>query len=530
MDEERGSGSAMAESNDAGEPDDEGEYVVELHQISKRYGDTQANEDVDFSLRRGEIHVLLGENGAGKTTLMNIMFGHVQPDSGTVIVRGDEREIASPSDALALGIGMVHQHFSLVPTFTVAENIVLGSRAATNPNFRPAVVRQEISELADLHGMPIDAGAKVSTLPVDLQQRVEILKVLYRGAKILILDEPTSLLGPRQIENLLGIMKELRAKGHSIVLVTHKLAEVMEVADRVTVIRRGKKVVEVERGHFDQRSLTRAMTGHDVNAVQVVKDGADETSPVLLRAVDLATIGEGGDALDGLSLSVRAGEILGIAGVEGNGQRSIVDSLTGLTPVEAGSIEIDGHDVSAATPVDLREHGLAVIPEDRQGWGLILDMTLAENLAINQIPAGDFSHRGLLSWKRIQAQARGLLEDYDVRPPDPDQLAGSLSGGNQQKVVLARELSRQPKVLIADNPTWGLDVGAIDYVHRRLLDVRNRGAAVLLLSLDLDELLKLSDRVLVLYRGRVVLESAVSSLDMDDLALAMAGGATVGPR
>jgi ABC-type uncharacterized transport system ATPase subunit len=520
----------MTETDDARDEDGEEEYVVELHQISKRYGDTQANEDVDFSLRRGEIHVLLGENGAGKTTLMNIMFGHVQPDSGTVKVRGGEREIASPGDALALGIGMVHQHFSLVPTFTVAENIVLGSRPTTDLRMRPAAVRQEISDLADLHGMPIDAGAKVATLPVDLQQRVEILKVLYRGAKILILDEPTSLLGPRQIENLLGIMKELRAKGHSIVLVTHKLAEVMEVADRVTVIRQGKKVVEVDRGHFDERSLTRAMTGHDINAVQVVKDGADETSAALLRAVDLVTFGEGGDALDGLSLSVRAGEILGIAGVEGNGQRSIVDSLTGLTPVEGGTIEIDGDDVSGTAPADLREHGLAVIPEDRQGWGLILDMTLAENLAINQIPAGSFSQHGLLSWKRIQAQARDLLEEYDVRPPDPDQLAGSLSGGNQQKVVLARELSRQPKVLIADNPTWGLDVGAIDYVHRRLLDVRNRGAAVLLLSLDLDELLKLSDRVLVLYRGRVVLESPVSNLDMDDLALAMAGSATVGAK
>lgn len=497
--------------------------VVELRGISKRYGETQANDGIDFDLRPGEIHVLLGENGAGKTTLMNILFGHVQPDSGTIDVRGKPSEIESPSDALALGIGMVHQHFSLVPTFSVAENVVLGSRAVTNPRLRPAAVRQEIADLAEQYQMPIDPGTRVVDLPVDLQQRVEILKVLYRGATVLILDEPTSLLGPRQIENLLSILEDLKSSGHSIVLVTHKLAEVTQVADRVTVIRQGRNVLQVERGEFDERSLTRAMTGHDVNDIEVPHVQIDESGPGLIDVKNVSTLGEGGSALAGLSLSVQRGEILGIAGVEGNGQRNLVDAITGLTNLESGTVVIDGVDVTGANPADLRTRGLAVIPEDRQGWGLILDMSLAENLAINQIPAGGFNRRGLLDWRRINDQAKALLEEYDVRPADPSLKAGTLSGGNQQKVVLARELAREPKVLIADNPTWGLDVGAVDYVHRRLLEVKERGGAVLLLSLDLDELLKLSDRVLVMYRGGIVLDRWVEGLNMDDLAMAMAG-------
>ena len=502
------------------------ERVVELRNISKRFGEVQANDSIDFDLRAGEIHVLLGENGAGKTTLMNVMFGHVLPDSGTMMVRGKPADIHSPHDALALGIGMVHQHFSLVPTFTVAENIVLGSRPALDLRLKPLAIRREIASLADQFNMPLSPGTPVRDLPVDLQQRVEILKVLYRGAKILILDEPTSLLGPRQIENLLGILEDLRSRGHSMVLVTHKLAEVTQVADRVTVIRNGKKVAEVERGEFDERTLTRAMTGQDITAVKVDHTAIGDEAKPLLQASNLVTTGIGGNSLDGLSLSVRSGEILGIAGVEGNGQRDVVNAIAGLSPLEAGTVTIDGVDVTGSEPGRLRDSGLAVIPEDRHGWGLILDMTLAENLAINEIPAGRFTRRGLLDWKRIKDQAVRLLEEYDVRPADSELNAGTLSGGNQQKVVLAREFSREPKVLIADNPTWGLDVGAVDYVHRRLLQVKETGAAVLLLSLDLEELLKLSDRVLVMYRGRAVLECNVEELAMDELALAMAGSPT----
>ncbi|MCY3560344.1 MAG: ABC transporter ATP-binding protein [bacterium] len=496
--------------------------VVELHGISKSYGATRANVDIDFDLRAGEIHVLLGENGAGKTTLMNVMFGHVLPDAGTIRVRGADAAIHSPHDALELGIGMVHQHFSLVPTFSVAENIVLGSRPAMDLRFRRGAIGAETSELAERFGMPIAPHVAVGDLPVDLQQRVEILKVLYRGATILILDEPTSLLGPRQIENLLEILRDLRDRGCSIVLVTHKLGEVMEVADRVTVLRGGEKVSTTERGAFDERSLTRAMTGHDIAAVE--SDHAPWTDDVpMLEVRELNAPGEGADHLDSISLMVRPGEILGVAGVEGNGQRTLVNCVCGLESAESGGVWIAGEDVTGAGTSALRSAGLAVIPEDRHTWGLILDMTVAENIAMSDIPAGAYSKTGLLDWRGVRRRARRLLEEYDVRPPDPDLLASSLSGGNQQKVVLARELSREPRVLLADNPTWGLDVGAIDYVHRRLLDVKHSGAAVLLLSMDLEELLKLSDRLIVLFRGRIVLERSIGDLDMDELALAMAG-------
>ena len=496
--------------------------IVELNGISKSYGETQANRDIDFDLRAGEIHVLLGENGAGKTTLMNVMFGHVLPDSGTISVRGEQADIHSPYDAIELGIGMVHQHFSLVPTFSVAENIVLGSRPATDLRFRRGAIGAETTELADRFGMPLDPHVAVQDLPVDLQQRVEILKVLYRGVTILILDEPTSLLGPRQIENLLEILRDLREGGCSIVLVTHKLGEVMEVADRVTVLRGGEKVTTTERGDFDERSLTRAMTGQEIVAVE--SDHAPWTDDVpLLEVRELNAPGEGSDHLDNMSFMVRPGEILGVAGVEGNGQRTLVNCVCGLDDAESGSVHIGGQDVTGTGTSALRSAGLAVIPEDRHTWGLILDMTLAENLAMSDIPAGAYNRSGLLDWRSVRRRARELLEEYDVRPPDPDLLTVSLSGGNQQKVVLARELSREPRVLVADNPTWGLDVGAIEYVHRRLLEVKHSGAAVLLLSMDLEELLKLSDRLIVLFRGRIVLEGSVRDLDMDELALAMAG-------
>lgn len=498
--------------------------AVELHGISKRYGKTRANQNIDFDLRPGEIHVLLGENGAGKTTLMNIMFGHVIPDEGSIYVNRQQVDIASPHDALDLGIGMVHQHFSLVPNFSVAENILLGSRPNRISRLKPQSLSAETSELAERFDMPINPNSLIQDLPVDLQQRVEILKVLYRGAKVLILDEPTSLLGPRQIENLLDILRNLREQEHSIVLVTHKLAEVMEVADRVTVLRGGERVTTIERGNFDERSLTRAMTGGEITGVESDHTEWTDETP-LLEIRNLKAPGEGADLLDGLSLMVRPGEILGVAGVEGNGQRTLVNSICGLADISEGSVHIGGDDMTAADISRLRAAGLAVIPEDRHTWGLVLDMTLAENLALADIPSGNFSRGGLLDWQKVKKHARALLEDYDVRPPNPDILATSLSGGNQQKVVLARELSRSPRVLVADNPTWGLDVGAIDYVHRRLLEVKASGAAVLLLSLDLEELIKLSDRLIVLFRGCVMLERPIGALDMDELALAMAGRA-----
>ncbi|MFH1331441.1 MAG: ABC transporter ATP-binding protein [Actinomycetota bacterium] len=499
--------------------------VVEMRGITKRFGDTVANEGVDFDLRAGEIHVLLGENGAGKTTLMSVLFGHIAPDAGEIWVRGKQAEIKSPADAIDLGIGMVHQHFSLVPTFTVAQNVVLGLERATNLRLRISDIEERVRKRAEELAMAIDPGAVVGDLPVDLQQRVEIIKALYRGGTTLILDEPTALLGPAQIANLLEILDGLRRQGHSIVLVTHKLAEVMEVADRVTVLRRGRWVHQAVRGEFDERSLAMAMTGQEFEAVSAVAHEESGVEPVLeARHLLMRRIDEShGGVLDDLSFVLRPGEILGIAGVEGNGQRELFEALTGLRKVQSGQILLGGVEVTHAEPAERRGRGLGVIPEDRHGLGLVLDMTLAENLMVTEIPQGTHSRWGLLRWKDIRSRARQILEEYDVRPPDPQLKAASLSGGNQQKVVLAREMSRRPAVLIADNPTWGLDVGAIDYVHRQLLEMRDRGGAVLLLTLDLDELLLLADRIVVLHRGRGALERNRRDIAQDELALAMTG-------
>jgi simple sugar transport system ATP-binding protein len=496
-----------------------------MNGIFKVFGETVANNSVDFDLRPGEIHVLLGENGAGKTTLMNILFGHMRPDAGTILVRGQAVDIHSPSDAIAHGIGMVHQHFSLVPSFTVAENVMLGVRKASNPVLRDHEIEDAVADRGNELQMPINASARVEQLPIDLQQRVEIIKAIYRDATVLILDEPTSLLGPTQITNLLGILSNLRDLGHSIVLVTHKLAEVMEVADRVTVLRRGKRVASMERGSFDERSLARAMTGQDREKLpeRTSIGGEGRTPSLVLQDLTVRAARGEAPAIDGLNLSVFPGEILGICGVEGNGQRELVDALMGIIPPWSGSIVVSGNDVTNATPAARRGAGLGVIPEDRQGLGLVLDMTLAENLAIADVAAGRHRRRGVVQWEDIRKHARRLLEEYDVRPPDPDARAGSLSGGNQQKVVLARELSSRPTVLVADNPTWGLDVGAIDYVHRRLLAMRDAGGAILLITLDLEELYKLADRIAVIYRGQVTLESPTSQVDDGDLAMAMAG-------
>ncbi|HEU4915250.1 MAG TPA: ABC transporter ATP-binding protein [Acidimicrobiia bacterium] len=502
--------------------------TIEMRGISKSFGETLANDGIDFTVGSGEIHVLLGENGAGKTTLMNILFGHVRPDEGAILVDGDEVEITAPNDAISHGIGMVHQHFSLVPSFTVAENVMLGVKRVTDPSFGEETIEKEVSQRADELNMPITPDATVQDLPVDVQQRVEIIKAMYRGAKTLILDEPTSLLGPTQIENLLGILSQLRDRGNSIILVTHKLAEVMEAADKVTVLRRGKVITSMAKGEFDERTLARAMTGHDRERLPDRSEASGAARRPLLEINDLvvpATHGHG-LAIEGLSLVVQSGEILGIAGVEGNGQRELVDALMGLATPGSGTVLVDGVEVTNADPHDRRGAGMGVIPEDRHRLGLILDMSLAENLAVADLASGRYRRRGMIDWKAVHQNAERLLVDYDVRPADPDAAAASLSGGNQQKVVLARELAREPRVLVADNPSWGLDVGAIDYVHLKLLEMRGRGGAVLLVTLDLEELYKLSDRILVIYRGKKMLEGPTSEIDDDDLALAMVGRST----
>jgi len=500
--------------------------ALALRGVWKQFGTVTANASIDLEVYPGEVHVVLGENGAGKSTLMNIAFGHLQPDKGRVEINGRTTRLMSPADAIAQGVGMVHQHFTLVAAFTVAENIVLGSRSARAGRLDRRAVVEEVTELSERFRVPVDPSALVRDLPVDERQRVEILKALHRNARILILDEPTALLGSHQIAVLLEIIDRLRRDGHAIVLVTHKLGEVMEIADRVSVIRRGRKRVTLSRGEFDEQTLTKAMTGRLItdDASRSDDDIAERDERGLVLDCGDFTVSEplSGPPVSSLSLRVRSGEVLGIAGVEGNGQRAVIDGLTGSARCDS-AIRLDGKELNEVTPRLLRLGGVSIIPEDRQAAGLIGDMTLAENLALVDLLAAPDGASLFVSWKRLRNRAKELLKAFDVRPPDPDLPASALSGGNQQKVVLARELSRQPKLLVADNPTWGLDVGAVAFVHRQIIAARNEGSAIVLVSHDLDELMKLSDRIIVVYRGEKTLETSRADADLDSIGLAMAG-------
>jgi simple sugar transport system ATP-binding protein len=498
--------------------------------IRKRFGETVANDAVDFDLHKAEIHALLGENGAGKTTLMRILFGLARPDEGEISIAGSPVDFSSPRDALDHRIGMVHQHFMLVPGFSVAENVVLGSRVGRGPTLRYSEVERIVSETAERFGIHVDPSARIDDLPVETKQRVEILKLLYRGADTLILDEPTSVLGPVQIEALLSTLDGLRGLGTSIVIVTHKLSEVTGLADRVTVLRHGRNVVTAERGvaAFDERQLAAAMIGRDVERLPGRRPQPDEggEADALLRVEGLTVeSATGGRALDGLAFRLGKGEILGIAGVAGNGQSELVYSLAGILEAEEGSIHLAGQDLTHASARERKAAGLGVIPDDRELWGLALDMTIAENLAMARVVAGELRSRGMLRLARATPEFRALLEAYDVRPPNPQLRAGALSGGNQQKVVLARELERRPRVLVAASPTQGLDVGAASFVLSKLVELRNAGGSVLLISTDLDQLTTVADRVIVLYRGRIAYHAYARHADTDALARAMAGGA-----
>jgi simple sugar transport system ATP-binding protein len=496
--------------------------AVRMLGITKRFGALTACDRVDFTVAPGEVHCLLGENGAGKTTLMSILFGLVRPDDGQVLVGGAPAEIDSPRRALELGIGMVHQHFMLVPDFTVAENVVLGSRPSWRPRFDARAVQAEVAAVAERAGLSIDPAARIRDLPVDVQQRVEILKLLYRGARVLILDEPTASLGPAGIASLFDALRELRAAGHSAVLITHKLSEVTQIADRVTVIRAGALQGVFARGAYDEADLARAMTGGELHALpsrRPARAGAPALRVRGLRVDD--TLGR--TAVEDLDLDVRAGEIVGIAGVEGNGQRELADALAGVGDVRAGSIVLGDRDLTAAPPRERQAAGMAVIPEDRLHWGLVADLTLAENLALAEVAAGRMRRHGLLDRRLMGRRGAELLASFGVRPPDPRALASQLSGGNQQKVVIAREMSREPRLLVAAQPTRGLDVGAIEYVHRKLIELRDRGGAIVLVTNELEELMALSDRVAVMYRGRFVYRSPVADASAQAIASAMAG-------
>jgi ABC-type uncharacterized transport system ATPase subunit len=493
-----------------------------LKGVTKRFGALTANDSVDFDLRRGEVHALLGENGAGKSTLMNVLYGLLQPDEGEIRLRGEPIHIGSPREAIGLRIGMVHQHFMLIPVMTVAENVVLASEPRKGALLDRDAAEERVRELAERFGLRVDPRAYVEDIGVGQQQRVEILRVLHRGAEILILDEPTAVLTAQEIAELFKVLRALTAEGVSVIFITHKLREVLEIADRVTVLRRGRKVDTVSAEGATEASLAKLMVGRDV-LFRVEKDEAAAGEPVL-EVSDLEVEDDRGlPALRGLSLQVRAGEIVGIAGVDGNGQSELVEAITGLRGPVAGQIRVGGHDITGAGVRGALGAGVGHIAEDRHRRGLILDFTLAENLALREYRRAPLSRFGLLSPRRMDAQAQPLLEQYDVRGGRPETAASSLSGGNQQKVVIARELAEEPRVTIAAQPTRGLDVGAIEFVHKQLLEQRDAGRGVLLVSLELEEIRSLSDRVLVIYEGRIVAELSPDASD-EELGVAMLGG------
>ena len=482
-----------------------------------------ANDHVDLDVRRGEVHALLGENGAGKTTLMNIVYGLYNADEGEILLNGERVKFASARDAIRSGIGMVHQHFMLVPVMTVTENIVLAAeptKAGVLLDYDVAAKR--VRELSDQFGLTVNPHARIEDITVGQQQRVEILKALYRGAEVLILDEPTSVLTPQEARELFEILESLKAQGKAIVFISHKLKEVLEIADRITVLRRGKKIETIPREGATEADLARMMVGREV-LLRVEKDTSKPGEPLLV-VEDLHVVDDRGlEAVRGVSFEVRGGEIVGIAGVDGNGQTELIDAMTGLRRPASGRVLIGGRELTAASAHDHLQAGLGHIPEDRHRRGLVLEFSLAENLALHDFDEQPFSRFGWLWPRRIINWARRLLREFDVRGGGPETRASALSGGNQQKVVVAREVTRDPSVLIAAQPTRGLDVGAIEFVHRRLVEQRDNGKAVLLVSLELDEILSLSDRILVVYEGRIV-GKFLPDIAEEELGIAMTGG------
>jgi ABC-type uncharacterized transport system ATPase subunit len=480
--------------------------VLELRGITKQFPGVLANDHVDFDVRRGEVHALLGENGAGKSTLMNILYGLYQPDEGEILIKGERVRLHSPKDAINRGIGMVHQHFMLIPVMTVAENIVLANEPTRAGLLLDTdAADRRVRELSRSFNFAIDPDARVESITVGQQQRVEILKALYRNADILILDEPTAVLTPQEANELFEILRTLTREGMSVIFITHKLNEVLEIADRITVVRRGKRVDTVDRQGATEERLARMMVGREV-LLRVDKPASDPGDPVL-TVDDLHVFDDRGlEAVRGVSFEVRGGEIVGIAGVDGNGQTELIDGITGLRKAASGRVAIGGRNVTGATPSRILDSGLGHIPEDRQRRGLVLEFSLAENVALHDYDKAPDSRWGWLFPRQLIRRARELLTQFDVRGGGPQTRASALSGGNQQKVVLAREIGREPSVLIAAQPTRGLDVGAIEFVHRRLVEARDNGKAVLLVSLELDEIISLSDRTLVLYEGEIVAE------------------------
>jgi simple sugar transport system ATP-binding protein len=500
----------------------ENNLALEVRNITKRFPGVLANDRVDFDLKKGEIHALLGENGAGKSTLMNVIYGLYSQDEGEFFINGEPAEIDNPHDAIDAGIGMVHQHFMLVPVFSVAENIILGSEVTTGPTLDFRTARREIRRLSEEYGLHVDPDTIVEDLPVGVQQRVEIVKALYRQAKILVLDEPTAVLTPQEADDLFRVMRQLTERGVSIIFITHKLKEVMAIADRITVMRRGKVVGTTRPEDTSEQGLADMMVGREV-LLDVEKKPA-EPEDIVLEVQGLDLVDERGiDVVQDVSFQVRAGEILGIAGVQGNGQTELVEALTGLRPVKSGSMQVDGKKVPFGNPRVMTETGTAHIPEDRQKHGLVLPYTIADNLILCTYYKPPYARGIQRNADAVLENASELIENFDVRTPGPLVNAGTLSGGNQQKVIVARELSRPVSLLIANQPTRGLDVGSIEYIHRQIIEMRDRGVAVLLVSAELDEIRSLADRIAVIYHGRIVDTVYPDEVSKSELGLMMAG-------
>lgn len=506
------------------------EYIVELLNIRKEFPGIVANDDITLQVRPGEIHALLGENGAGKSTLMSILFGLYQPDRGIIKVRDKEAKINNPNDANRLGIGMVHQHFKLVHNFTVTENIILGMEKTRNAHLDIESAAVQISELSSRYHLSVDPYAKIENITVGMQQRVEILKMLYRHAEILIFDEPTAVLTPQEVIELMNIMRKMTSEGKTVLLITHKLKEIIAIADRCTVIRKGKAIATIDVKDSTEEMMAELMVGRKIS-FKVDKNPFKPGKEVLKIEKLNVRDNRGLNAVKNLSLSVREGEILGVAGVEGNGQAQLVEAITGLRKIESGSIYLNGIDISSLTIRKRNEHGVGHIPEDRHKRGLVLDFTLEDNLILETYYRQPFSNNGILDREAIAKNADRLIEQFDVRSGQGGKtVARSMSGGNQQKAIIAREVDKSPSLMIVVQPTRGLDIGAVQYIHKRLLDERDKGRTILLISLELDEILDLSDRVAVMYEGEIAGIVDADKTDENELGLMMAGAGRRGAK
>ncbi|GKZ13589.1 ABC transporter ATP-binding protein [Haladaptatus sp. T7] len=498
--------------------------AVHLDGITKRFPGVVANDNVDLTIEPGSVHALLGENGAGKTTLMNVLYGLYEPTEGRVVVDGQPREFDSPRDAIESGIGMIHQHFMLVDTLSIAENIVLGNEPRKWGGLamdRDRAVR-EVRELSDQYGFDVDPNALVEDVSVGVQQRVEILKALYRGADVLILDEPTAVLTPQEIEDLLTVLDELTAQGKSIIFITHKLGEAMDAADQITVLRDGKNVGSVDTEGTTREELAELMVGREV-LLETEKEPADP-GDVMLNVSGLRITDERGvEQVSGVDVVAREGEVFGIAGVDGNGQSELIEAITGLASPDEGAISFNGRDITGMSRRDRIDAGMAYVPEDRHEQGLVMEFDLVENGLLGSQHSEPFTHDGRIDWDGTRAHAEDIIEQYDVRPPDADASAESLSGGNQQKFIVGREFARDPSLVVAAHPTRGVDVGSIEFIHDRLLDLRAEGKAIVLISSKLDEVQQLSDRLAVMYEGEIMDVVDPDRVTEEELGLLMAG-------